>query len=214
MLAWCHLQASQYLPWRSCAAGKCGVIGVQARLVVHSTEISICHSQASLKPGSCLHCLCRAAWVESSQQQLSAAVGSLAAISLGLETMGTCIRASWTEEEEEALALGLRAYGRDFHAIQQDYVPTRTVHDLVDYYYNVWKLKATRQAVQWYQEKAQVGSRRGVLRAACLCTCFARDPACYDHHLHDPVVLPLRLVAYRMLKGMLALTSVHNDSSQ
>ncbi|GAB4822196.1 hypothetical protein N2152v2_009242 [Parachlorella kessleri] len=97
----------------------------------------------------------RAVWVDRSQQQLSAAVGSLAAISLGLETMGSCIGGSWTEEEEEALCAGMRAYGRDFHAIQSDYVPSRSVHDLIDYYYNVLKLKATRRAVQWYQDRAQ-----------------------------------------------------------
>jgi hypothetical protein len=106
--------------------------------------------------------------VEQSQRQLSAAVGSLAAISLGLETMGSCISGSWTEEEEEALCAGMRAYGRDFHAIQSDYVPSRSVHDLIDYYYNVLKLKATQRAVQWYQERAQVGISSRLLGFGCL----------------------------------------------
>ncbi len=110
--------------------------------------------------------------MERSQRQLSAVVGSLAAISLGLETMGSCIGVGWTEEEEEALCAGMRAYGRDFHAIQSDYVPSRSVHDLIDYYYNVLKLKATQRAVQWHEEKAQVGL------SACWGLCNALGSVC------------------------------------
>ena len=56
--------------------------------------------------------------MEAKQREMAAAVGSLAAMQLGLETMGSCVGGSWTEEEEEALLAGMKAYGRDFHAIQ------------------------------------------------------------------------------------------------
>lgn len=44
----------------------------------------------------------------------------------------------WSEEECRAFELGLRLYGKDFHMIQQQKVRTRSVGELVQFYY-LWK---------------------------------------------------------------------------
>ena len=44
----------------------------------------------------------------------------------------------WSEEECRAFELGLRLYGKDFHMIQQQRVRTRSVGELVQFYY-LWK---------------------------------------------------------------------------
>ena len=45
---------------------------------------------------------------------------------------------SWSEEECRNFECGLRIYGKDFHAIQQSKVRTRSVGELVQFYY-IWK---------------------------------------------------------------------------
>jgi len=44
----------------------------------------------------------------------------------------------WSEDECRAFELGLRLYGKDFHMIQQQKVRTRSVGELVQFYY-LWK---------------------------------------------------------------------------
>ena len=44
----------------------------------------------------------------------------------------------WSEEECRSFELGLRLYGKDFHMIQQQKVRTRSVGELVQFYY-LWK---------------------------------------------------------------------------
>lgn len=44
----------------------------------------------------------------------------------------------WSEEECRAFELGLKLYGKDFHMIQQQKVRTRSVGELVQFYY-LWK---------------------------------------------------------------------------
>ncbi len=44
----------------------------------------------------------------------------------------------WSEEECRAFELGLRLYGKDFHMIQNQKVRTRSVGELVQFYY-LWK---------------------------------------------------------------------------
>lgn len=44
----------------------------------------------------------------------------------------------WSEEECRNFESGLRVYGKDFHAIQQSKVRTRSVSELVQFYY-LWK---------------------------------------------------------------------------
>ncbi|XP_054162020.1 mesoderm induction early response protein 1-like isoform X2 [Oppia nitens] len=45
---------------------------------------------------------------------------------------------SWSEEECKAFEVGLRSYGKDFHLVQQNKVRTRSVGELVQFYY-LWK---------------------------------------------------------------------------
>ena len=44
----------------------------------------------------------------------------------------------WSEEECKAFETGLRVYGKDFHSIQNQKVGTRSVGELVQFYY-LWK---------------------------------------------------------------------------
>ena len=44
----------------------------------------------------------------------------------------------WSEEECRAFETGLRVYGKDFHSIQNQKVGTRSVGELVQFYY-LWK---------------------------------------------------------------------------
>ena len=44
----------------------------------------------------------------------------------------------WSEEECRSFELGLRLYGKDFHMIQSQKVKTRSVGELVQFYY-LWK---------------------------------------------------------------------------
>lgn len=66
---------------------------------------------------------------------------------------------------------------------------SRTVADLVDYYYNVLKLRTSAAAVQWYEDKAQVcvhvqGFRGRALlaRPGCVLLLASNISA---HHLQD-----------------------------
>ena len=44
----------------------------------------------------------------------------------------------WSEEECRSFELGLRLYGKDFHMIQSQKVKTRSVGELIQFYY-MWK---------------------------------------------------------------------------
>ena len=44
----------------------------------------------------------------------------------------------WSEDECKAFETGLRVYGKDFHSIQNQKVGTRSVGELVQFYY-LWK---------------------------------------------------------------------------
>ena len=63
---------------------------------------------------------------------------------LHIPTKKTCISLSidpmslWSEEECRNFETGLRLYGKDFYLIQQNKVRTRSVGELVQFYY-LWK---------------------------------------------------------------------------
>jgi len=63
----------------------------------------------------------------------TAVAGSGTAAAAAADTMSL-----WSEEECRAFELGLRLYGKDFHMIQQQKVRTRSVGELVQFYY-LWK---------------------------------------------------------------------------
>ena len=105
----------------------------------------------------------RAAWVEKARLDLLAVLGSKVASLLGLDTMGTAYIGTLSADEETLLHAGLKEHGREFHAVRLEFVPTRTVHELINHYYNVWKLKATPQARHWHLEREQVGLWCGLL---------------------------------------------------
>ena len=96
----------------------------------------------------------RAAWLEGSRAPAAARLSPAVVSALGLEGMGAGYAARFGDEEEAALHSGLAAYGRDFHAISQDYAPTLTPASLAGYYYNVLKLRATPRAVAWHEARA------------------------------------------------------------
>eukprot|EP00887_Chlorella_sp_A99_P006204 scaffold3.g6204.t1 len=100
----------------------------------------------------------RAAAVEQARADLSAALGPAAARALGLGlagAMGAAYVGTLSQEEEELMHVGFREHGRAFRAVQREFVPTRTVFELINWYYNVTKNKATAQARQWFAEKQQ-----------------------------------------------------------
>jgi hypothetical protein len=79
-----------------------------------------------------------------------AALGEQRAAALGLVSMGaTACSGLLIDAEEAALDEGMREFGRAFHTIQAERVPTRSVFDLQNFYYNVWKLRATPRSRAW-----------------------------------------------------------------
>lgn len=77
------------------------------------------------------------------RRRLNATLPSVVAISVAAtasnQLSGNDTRMSlWSEEECRNFESGLRVYGKDFHAIQQSKVRTRSVSELVQFYY-LWK---------------------------------------------------------------------------
>lgn len=103
----------------------------------------------------------RAAWVTAAHEQLCSDLGEERSAALGLLAMGSDAHQGLLSDEEEAtLEAGMREFGRAFHTIQLENVPSRTVFELIDYYYNVWKLHRTPRSRAWYEEKAAEESQR------------------------------------------------------
>ncbi|CAD7695438.1 unnamed protein product [Ostreobium quekettii] len=94
----------------------------------------------------------RQQWVDESSMALEEQLGSAAKV-LGLQCMGSRVRRTWSGEEEMAFETGLNELGRDFTVIQQDYVPSKTLEDVILYYYNIWKTRWTEAAQRWYAKK-------------------------------------------------------------
>lgn len=63
---------------------------------------------------------------------------------LGLTLMGSKTQRLWAEKEEVAFADGVRRHDREFELIQRDFLPHKTMSQLICYYYNVWKLRYTK----------------------------------------------------------------------
>ena len=59
----------------------------------------------------------------------------------------------WSEEECRNFEIGMRIYGKDFHAIQKNKVKTRSVGELVQFYY-LWK-KTERHDVYAYKSRLE-----------------------------------------------------------
>jgi hypothetical protein len=74
---------------------------------------------------------------------------------LGLGSMGLLVAQQITAHEDALFYRGLKAHGRDFRAIQRYQLPHRTRSELVGWYYDAWKQKATPHAAQYYAEKGQ-----------------------------------------------------------
>ena len=82
--------------------------------------------------------------------RLRAALGEERSAALGLLAMGSHACGGLLGDEEEAgLEAGMREFGRAFHTIQAEQVPGRSVFDLQNYYYNVWKLRSTPRSRAW-----------------------------------------------------------------
>ena len=92
----------------------------------------------------------RAAWVAGAHAALQRTLGDERAAAMGLLAMGASAHAGLlSSEEEAALEAGMREHGRAFHAIQKEFVPRVRVPDLQNYYFNVWKLRATPRSRAW-----------------------------------------------------------------
>ncbi|PRW59696.1 hypothetical protein C2E21_1393 [Chlorella sorokiniana] len=98
----------------------------------------------------------RAAAVAAAHEQLKAALGAERAAAMGVLSSGAAAFSQLLNDTEEAaFEAGMREFGRTFHTIRAEMLPERTVFDLQNYYFNVWKLQATPRAKAWYVEKAE-----------------------------------------------------------
>ncbi|KAL4458270.1 hypothetical protein ABPG75_013135 [Micractinium tetrahymenae] len=95
----------------------------------------------------------RAAQVAQAHAALRGMLGEERAAAMGLLSMGSGA-CSLTAEEEAGLEAGMLEFGREFHTIRLEHVPTRSVFDLQNYYFNVWKLQATQRSKDWYARQA------------------------------------------------------------
>jgi hypothetical protein len=62
---------------------------------------------------------------------------------LGVHLLGSKTRALWVEKDEASFAQGVKKHDREFELIQRDYLPHKTMSQLISYYYNVWKIRYT-----------------------------------------------------------------------
>lgn len=97
----------------------------------------------------------QAAAISRKVAELTAAVGPTAASDLGLGSMGTLMIKDLTSEQQDQLYEGMRVYGRDFHAISNEFVKGVPPHRMAQYYFDVWKLRAVPAALRWYDDRAQ-----------------------------------------------------------
>ncbi len=75
--------------------------------------------------------------------------------------MGAEVAGRLSLAEDEAFYAGLKAHGRNFTAIHHEHLPARGVGELVSYYYDVWKLKASAQAERFFREREEVSGWAG-----------------------------------------------------
>uniref|UniRef100_A0A1D2A7I6 ELM2 domain-containing protein n=1 Tax=Auxenochlorella protothecoides TaxID=3075 RepID=A0A1D2A7I6_AUXPR len=100
----------------------------------------------------------RRAWIAAARDSLASRLGGEAAAALGLDRMGAALCPSFTPAEEAAVAEGMRALGRDFHAICARFLPHRAAGDLAAYYYNVLKIGASPAARAWLDEQHEAAA--------------------------------------------------------
>lgn len=49
--------------------------------------------------------------------------------------LGVSVEVEWTAEEAAAFAEGIKAFRKNFAQVSRLYVPSKTVHDVIAYYY-------------------------------------------------------------------------------
>lgn len=78
-------------------------------------------------------------------------LGQEAAASLGVGKMGLRMVSRLKEQEQEAFGKGMRSNDRDFYQISKSFLPDFQPRILAEYYYDVWKLRGTEAAKEWYK---------------------------------------------------------------
>lgn len=73
----------------------------------------------------------------------------------------------WTAEEVKIFGDMLARHGKDFNLIAQQLRPSRTVEDVVVFYYHVWKLRRVPEARRWAEGKQDVRLSQ-LVAAKCL----------------------------------------------
>lgn len=96
---------------------------------------------------------------------LRKAVGPHAA-DLGLDLMGSVIGRDWNDRDAALLEEGMRLVGRDFRRIAVSLLSNRKESELILYYYNVWKTKATPRARAWFTALEQARKAQEAEEAA------------------------------------------------
>lgn len=74
----------------------------------------------------------------AAHEQLKTALGAERAAAMGVLSSGAAAFSQLLNETEEAaFEAGMREFGRTFHTIQAEMLPSRTVFDLQNMYFNV-----------------------------------------------------------------------------
>eukprot|EP00798_Chlamydomonas_sp_ICE-L_P016078 gene16078-22217_t len=86
---------------------------------------------------------------------LDAEMGKGVSEILGMSSMGSkaCSKAGWCEADEAAFAAGVRRHDREFGLLQKEFLPAKTMAQIVSYYYNIWKIHYTQAAADWHVER-------------------------------------------------------------
>lgn len=70
---------------------------------------------------------------------------------------------------------GITAVGRDFVKLQRVYLPDRALYEVVEFYYNVWKLKQLPVSRGWALREAEVRECCWWLRVWCVTVVLYRS---------------------------------------
>lgn len=82
---------------------------------------------------------------------------------LGVRTMGLGYAAhgGWSGDEETLFSLGYAKHLREFAELRDEFLPQRSVAQLVGYYYNVYKLRHGSKSLQPAQPEGEAAAADG-----------------------------------------------------
>ncbi|KAG1673554.1 hypothetical protein FOA52_003854 [Chlamydomonas sp. UWO 241] len=103
--------------------------------------------------------------MDDTVKELDKKLGGLCKV-MGVSSMGSKIKALWVDKDEVAFAAGVRRHDREFELIQRDFLPHKTMSQLICYYYNIWKIRYTKAAAVWHVERKARKEAEALAKAA------------------------------------------------